>query len=214
MSKRGDSNQNKGKEVSLEPTISEMSEEGKNGKADFRGRGGFGGRGRGRPPSGEWKPLKCFICDEAHKAIDCSQNPKRVMVAQEQEKFWSEAKAESGENLMLKRTLISKNKEIPKVDWKRKSVFWTKCKCKNRVCKVIIDGGSTNNLVNTKMVHNLQFACILKANPYKIFWLKKSHSVLVDKSCLIAFKIGPYVVKSQWMHAICCWVGLGNMTGM
>lgn len=43
------------------------------------------------------------------------------------------------------------------------------------------------------MVNKLQLACVPKSNPYRISWLKKDHSVLVDKSCLVAFKIGPYV---------------------
>lgn len=59
------------------------------------------------------------------------------------------------------------------------------------MCKLIIDGGSIDNLVSIEMVDKLQLAFIPKANPYKISRLKKSQSVLVDKSCLVAFKIGP-----------------------
>ena len=67
----------------------------------------------------------------------------------EEESYPEEVEVERGENLMLRRTLISSNKVTPEADWKRKSVFRTKCKCKDKVCKVIIDGGSTDNLVST-----------------------------------------------------------------
>lgn len=93
--------------------------------------------------------MKCFICDEAHKAIDCPQNPKRVMVAQEEEPCIDEAEAESRENLILRRTWIPGDKEILEVDWKRKNIFRMKCKCKDKVCKVIIDDISIDNLVST-----------------------------------------------------------------
>ena len=87
--------------------------------------------------------------------MDGPQNPKRVMMAQEEEGaelLPEEIEAERSENLMFRRTLIFGNKLTPEVDWRRKSVFCTKCKCRDKVCKVIVDGGSTDNLVSTKMV--------------------------------------------------------------
>ena len=39
----------------------------------------------------------------------------------EEESYPEEVKAERGENLMLRRTLISGNKVTPEADWKRKS---------------------------------------------------------------------------------------------
>jgi hypothetical protein len=96
---------------------------------------------------------------------------------------------------MLMRTLISSNKVTPEVDWRRKSVFCTKCKCRDKVCKVIVDGGSTDNIVSTEMVHNSQLTYIPKPHPYSISWLKNDHSVLVNQTCLVDFKIGPYEDK-------------------
>lgn len=97
-----------------------------NVKTYFQNRGDFGSRGRGRYSSGSWKPLKCYICGEPHEAIDCPQNPKRVMVAQEgeeEELLTEEVEAERGDNMMLRRTLISGNETNLESYWKRKSVF-------------------------------------------------------------------------------------------
>ena len=100
---------------------------------------------------------------------------KRVMMAQEEEGaklLLEEVEAERGENLMLRRTLLSGNKITPKADGRRKSVFCTKCKCKDKVCKVIVDGGSIDNIVSTEMVQKLQLTSIPKPHPYNISWLK------------------------------------------
>eukprot|EP01018_Ginkgo_biloba_P000548 Gb_17472 [translate_table: standard] len=166
LSKKGDSTSFKGKGSSSKSAMNEEPEEGQGVKPNSRVRGGFRGRGRGQT-FGCRKPLQYFICGEAHKAIDCPQNPKRAMVAQE-EPATQEVEAETGENLMLQGTLITRNKKSPEADWRRKSVFRTRCKCKDKVCKVIVDGGSTDNLVSTEMVQKLQLACIPKSNPYKI----------------------------------------------
>ena len=60
------------------------------------------------------------------------------------------------------------------------------------MCRVIIDGGSTDNLVGTELVQKLKLTCIPKSHPYKTSWLKKNYSVLVNQSLLIDFKVGPY----------------------
>jgi hypothetical protein len=63
------------------------------------------------------------------------------------------------------------------------------------VCKVIVDGGSTDNLVCTKLVQKLQLSYIPKPHPYNISWLKNDHNVLVNHYCLVDIKVGPYEEK-------------------
>ena len=87
-----------------------------------------------------------------------------------------------------------------------------KCKCRDRVFKVIVDGGSIDNLVNTETMQKLQLTCIPKPHPYSISWLKKDHSVLVNQTCLVNFKIGPYEDK-VWCDVVpmdACHVLLGR----
>ena len=38
----------------------------------------------------------------------------------------------------------------------RRSLFRTRCKCENKCCGVIIDGGSTDKLVSKEMVSKLK----------------------------------------------------------
>jgi hypothetical protein len=74
----------------------------------------------------------------------------------------------------------------------RNSLFRTACKTKDRVCKVIVDSGSTDNLVSTEMVEKLELETTDHPNPYKVSWLQKGHQVNVTKQCLVDIKIGGY----------------------
>ena len=57
----------------------------------------------------------------------------------------------------------------------RNSLFRTTCKTKGKVCKVIVDSGSTDNLVSTDMVEKLEMNTTTHPNPYKVSWLQKGH---------------------------------------
>jgi hypothetical protein len=74
----------------------------------------------------------------------------------------------------------------------RNRLFQTACKTKDKVCKVIVDSGSTNNLISTKMVEKLELETTEHPSPYKVSWLQKGHQVNVTKQCLAEFKIGGY----------------------
>jgi hypothetical protein len=50
----------------------------------------------------------------------------------------------------------------------RNNLFQTACKTKGKVCKVIIDSGSTDNLVSTEMVEKLELETIEHPSPYKV----------------------------------------------
>ena len=55
---------------------------------------------------------------------------------------------ERGEVLVNERVLLSGETK----PGQRRSLFHTRCKCEGKCCDVIVDGGSTNNLVSKEMV--------------------------------------------------------------
>jgi hypothetical protein len=57
---------------------------------------------------------------------------------------------------------------------------------------VIIDSGSTDNLVFIDMVEILELKTTAHPNPYKVSWLQKGHKVMITKECLVEIKIGVY----------------------
>jgi len=57
---------------------------------------------------------------------------------------------------------------------------------------VIIDSGSTHNLVSTEMVDNLGLVKTIHPTPYKLSWLQKGHHLIVIEQCKVEIQIGTY----------------------
>jgi hypothetical protein len=92
---------------------------------------------------------------------------------------------------MMRKVLLKPEKEVENPT-QRNSLLRTACKTKDRVCKVIVDSGITDNLVPTEMVENMELETIVHPIPYRVSWLQKGHQVSVTKMCLVEFKIGEY----------------------
>ena len=83
-----------------------------------------------------------------------------------------------GELLVVMRALSMQAKEDYKVQ--QENIFYTRCHMQNKVCSVIIDGGSTN-VASTTMVEKLGLPTIKHPQPYKLQWLNDSGEVRVTK---------------------------------
>jgi hypothetical protein len=92
---------------------------------------------------------------------------------------------------MMRKVLLTPEKEAENPS-QRNRLFQTTCKTKDRVCKVIMDNGSTDNLVSIEMVEKLELETVIHPSPYRVSWLQKGHQVNVTKQCLVEFKIGGY----------------------
>lgn len=77
---------------------------------------------------------------------------------------------ETGEALILNKVLLKPMKEIADPTQK-KALFWIVCKSHGKCCKLIIDSGSIDNLVTTKMVEKLGLKRLKHPTPYKVSWL-------------------------------------------
>jgi hypothetical protein len=99
--------------------------------------------------------------------------------------------AEGRRSLMMRKILLKPEKEIEN-PVQRNNLFRTACKTKDRVCKVIVDNGSTDNLVSTEMVEKMELETVTHPSPYKVSWLQKGHQVTVTKQCLVEFNIWGY----------------------
>lgn len=75
------------------------------------------------------------------------------------------------ENLTVKRVLMKEPvKEEPN---QRRSLLRINCKMASKLCKVVIDFGSTNNIISDEAVERLKLSRIPHSNPYKGTWLNK-----------------------------------------
>ena len=62
-----------------------------------------------------------------------------------------------------------------------RSLFCTRCRCEDKCYDVIIDGGSTNNLVLEMMVMKLKLKRQNHPHPYCIAWVQDDHKVMVNE---------------------------------
>jgi len=58
---------------------------------------------------------------------------------------------------------------------------------------VIIDSGSTNNLLSTEMVEKMKLETTTYPNLYNMSWLQKGHQVMISRQCKVDFNIGGYI---------------------
>ena len=75
---------------------------------------------------------------------------------------------------MMRKVLLTPEKEVEN-PMQRNSLFQAACKTKDRVCKVIVDSGSTDNLVSTEMVEKMELETTDHPSPYKVSWLQRGH---------------------------------------
>jgi hypothetical protein len=92
---------------------------------------------------------------------------------------------------MMRKVLLKQEKEAENPA-QRNSLFRMACKTKDRVCKVIVDSGSIDNIISTEMVEKLELETVVLPSPNRVSWLQKGHQVNVTKQCLVEFKIGGY----------------------
>ena len=180
-------------------------------------------QGKSDSQSSRTRDIKCFKClGVGHIASQCPN--KRVMIMREDGDVEIERKSEEdsvqpledasdieepvdGELLVARRALSAIVKEDEKVQ--RENIFHTRCHVNDKVCSMIIDGGSCTNVDSTYMVEKLNLPTLKHPNPYKLQWLNDCGEIKVYKQVLVSFSIGKYndevlcdVVPMQASHLL------------
>ncbi|GJT63323.1 putative nucleotidyltransferase, ribonuclease H [Tanacetum coccineum] len=146
-------------------------------------------------------PLHCFKCP--NKQIVAFVNDTEPQFDTEGEEETEILYPDKGEALVARRllnTLVADPEDDTK--WLRHNIFRTKCTAKGRVCTVIIDGGSCENMVATTMVDKLGLPTQDLPEPYQLTWLKKGNLVKVTHKCLVTFSIGTKYTDEIWCEVI------------
>ena len=63
------------------------------------------------------------------------------------------------------------------VEQQHGNMFYTRCHVNNKVCSLIIDGGSCVNVASALLVEKLQLPTLEHPKPYKLWWLKDNGEV-------------------------------------
>lgn len=127
---------------------------------------------------------------EVESETDSEDVPKNDVVEEEDEENLEYAV--EGEALVVKRSLNTQT--IPE-ELQRENIFHTRCHIYNKVCSVIIDGGSCTNVASTLLIEKLQLATTKHPKPYKLQWLNDGCEIKVTKQVTLAFSIGKYIDK-------------------
>ena len=72
-----------------------------------------------------------------------------------------------GESLVARRALNAQIK-VDENEQQRENIFHTRCHVNNKVCSMIIDGGSCTNVASTTLVEKLGLPLLKHPRPYKL----------------------------------------------
>jgi hypothetical protein len=166
--------------------------------------------------------LKCFRCGEPdHRIADCRKGEKYgkgLFVdsggafedqgdGEEQETEFDEdggaeeefvtGEAESGLLFTVRRVCFTLRK-VEDGDEQRHNLFHSRCMIGGKVCHLVIDSGSCENVVVEEVVKKMALETEQHPTPYRLEWLKKGTEVLVSKRCLVPFSIGVRYKDQMW----------------
>jgi hypothetical protein len=157
------------------------------------------------------RDIKCFKClGSGHIASQCPN--RRVMIMRDNGEVMTESEDDSdgmpelvdasdddgvvypvtGESFVARRALNTHIK-VDDAEQQRENIFHTRCHVNNRVCSMIIDGGSCTNVASTILVEKLNLPTLKHSRPYKLQWLNDCGEVKVDRQVLVTFSIGKYL---------------------
>ena len=72
----------------------------------------------------------------------------------------------------------------------RSNIFHTTCNIGGRICNLVIDGGSCENVISKEVVDKLGLKIEDHPHLYKLTWLKTGNDIRVSKRCMAPFQLG------------------------
>ena len=76
--------------------------------------------------------------------------------------------------------------------WKRTSIFHTVIQSGDKKCKLVIDGGSSINVVSKDVVKLLNLKVEPHPNPFRVAWVN-DHTLPITQRCLVSTQMGDYM---------------------
>ncbi|XP_057811644.1 uncharacterized protein LOC131025876, partial [Salvia miltiorrhiza] len=163
---------------------------------------GSGAANQGSPAisDGRNRDKKCFKCQGfGHIMSDCPN--RRIMIMRDDgevvtddgtddEEECEEIFAPNGQLFVARRALSVQTQ--PNEREQRENLFHTRCLVQDKVCSVIIDGGSCTNVASRAMVERLGLTTEKHSKPYRLQWLNETGVIKVTKQVKVPFRIGKY----------------------
>lgn len=89
---------------------------------------------------------------------------------------------------MIRRSCLAPH--APEKHPQRKALFQSRCTIAGKVCKFIIDSGSSENVIVMDDVQKLQLKDEEHPHPYHLAWLQQNNELRVTRRALVTFSIG------------------------
>ncbi|XP_016681167.1 uncharacterized protein [Gossypium hirsutum] len=151
------------------------------------------------------REIKCFKClGRGHIASQCPNRSNMIVRANREIELEEENDEEhdetaeeedkleyaiDGKILVIKRSLSVQSVEN---EQQKENIFHKRCHVQDKVCSLIVDGGSCTNVASTLMVEKLGLPTTKHPQPYKLQWLNNGGELKVTKQVLVPFSIGKY----------------------
>ncbi|KAH9681591.1 Endonuclease [Citrus sinensis] len=171
--------------------------------------------------------LCCFNCGEnGHRMTECKKGGKYgkcLFVGTEESEDYQEEETEefaveptfdssgsaqsveengdSGPMLIVNRAFFTP-KGQDKDKWLRQNIFQTTCTIGGKVCSMVIDSSSCENVISEEAITKLNLKTEPHQTPYKLTWLKKGNQVTVSKRCLVSLSIGSIYKDKIWCDVV------------
>ena len=84
----------------------------------------------------------------------------------------------------------------------REKIFSTRCTIKQKVCSLIIDGGTCTNIASQILVSKLQLQTIPHQQPYTIQYRNQRRSLVLSQVVLLHFLIGKVYQEEIWCDVL------------
>jgi len=95
-----------------------------------------------------------------------------------------------------------KTKEDVDHDWRRTNIFHTRVAYGDKALNVIIDNGSSMNVVAKEIVERLGLSQETHPTPYQVCWINDNNSILVQSRCLVKFSFGKKYEDQVWCDVL------------
>jgi len=95
----------------------------------------------------------------------------------------------------------------------RHQIFYSRCSVKNKICNLIINNESCDNIISSALVDYLKLETEPHPHPYIIRWIKKGPSIKVTDLCHVPISIGKYyqdIVACNMVDMDACYILLGR----
>ncbi|XP_024014856.1 uncharacterized protein LOC112088827 [Eutrema salsugineum] len=155
------------------------------------------------PSTSRTRDIICFKCQgRGHMARDCPNQHTMILTSagdyESQDEQEDEEDAEgdtevaypdTGELLVIRRALSAL---VDPETVQRENIFHTRCTVHNKVCSLIIDGGSCTNVASKLMVDKLGLETTPHPKPYRLRWLNDDTELRITQQVTVPFSVGKY----------------------